>query len=82
MSFCTKFGKKIKDQDLFAIPVQLTYQGRRAFGTIYGGCISICMVLALCAYFCFSFHREYNHPDYLNLAPRYDYSQRYAQFDP
>ena len=80
MSFCKKLRQKIRDQDLFAIPVQLTYQGQREFGTIYGGCISICLVFALCTYFAISLHYEYIHPDYYNLSPRYDYSQKYAQF--
>ena len=80
MSFCPKIVQTIKDQDLFAIPVSLTYQGRRSFGTIYGGITSMCMVLTLCTYFAVSLHREYTFPDYYNLSPRSDYSVSDSQF--
>ena len=35
----------IRNQDLFAAPVYLTYKGERAFNTAFGGCCSILFVL-------------------------------------
>ena len=44
----------IRQQDLFAIPVQLNYKGRRSFTTFIGGCCSILLVLSTIALFIYS----------------------------
>lgn len=36
--------------DLFAQPVTLTFKGKRSFGTLIGGCLSLVIVLAFAAY--------------------------------
>ena len=36
----------IREQDLFAAPVQLTYKGQRSFNTAFGGVCSILFILA------------------------------------
>ena len=41
----------VKQQDLFAIPVQLTYKGERAFTSFCGGCVSILFALIAAAIF-------------------------------
>ena len=48
-----KITTTIRQQDLFGIPVQLTFRGEKAFNTIAGGCVSILIVILLIAYFCF-----------------------------
>ena len=44
---CKKLSELIKGQDLFGAPVQLTYKGQKAFNTIFGGCVSIILVLTI-----------------------------------
>ena len=45
------FSDFVKQKDLFATPVQLTYKGERAFSSFYGGCCSILFVLVAVAIF-------------------------------
>ena len=55
------FADFVKRQDLFAVPVQLTYKGERGFSSCIGGCCSIIFVLtavALFAYYSLQFHRD------------------------
>ena len=35
----------IRDFDLFAVPVSLTYKGKRFFGTLAGGCFSLLLIM-------------------------------------
>ena len=62
ISNCSKISKAVKSQDMFAVPVQLTYRGERAFNTRCGGCISIIIGFGLMIYFACEFNREFNHP--------------------
>ena len=39
----------VRAQDLFGMPVQLTYKGKTAFNSICGGFISIVMILGFVA---------------------------------
>ena len=61
---CGKLQQTIKSQDLFAVPVQLTYKGERAFNTFCGGCISVILIPILIAYSIFGFYDAYEHPNY------------------
>ena len=36
--------------DFFAVPVSLTYKGKRKFGTAVGGCLSLLLILFFIAY--------------------------------
>jgi len=42
-----KVGSGLAEFDLFAQPVRLTYKGKIAFGTAFGGLASLIIVLAL-----------------------------------
>ena len=44
---CNKVKREMKAQDLFGIPVTLTYKGEDSFNTLVGGIISILLVLIL-----------------------------------
>ena len=54
----------VKRQDLFAIPVQLTYKGERAFSSFTGGCCSILFVLIAVAIFAHNSHSFYKNPEF------------------
>ena len=41
---------KVRDQDLFAVPVSLTYKGKTKFNTLCGGCFSLVLILAFFTY--------------------------------
>ena len=45
---CTDF---LKRQDLFGVPVQLTYKGERGFTSAVGGCCSLVFVMTAVALF-------------------------------
>ena len=64
MTICTKIIQAVKSKDLFAVPVQLTYKGERAFSTLCGGGLSILLILGLTAYFAIGMHDLTLHPDY------------------
>ena len=59
-----KIRSTIKSQDMFAVPVQLSYRGAKSFNTVCGGLASIFLVLFLIAYFAFEMHQAYTKPDY------------------
>ena len=54
----------VKRQDLFAVPVQLTYKGERGFSTFCGGCVSIMFVLTVMALFGYYSHEFYMNPQF------------------
>ena len=47
MKFLSKIASYIKEKDIFAIPVQLTYKGQRKFNTMVGGCCTILLFLMI-----------------------------------
>ena len=77
-----KLAKAIKSQDLFAIPVQLTYRGEKGFNTFCGGCISVLLIAGLSTYFALSLHNLYMNPDYMVSPRRYDYSGNSSEMRP
>ena len=66
----------IKGQDLFGVPVQLTYKGQTAFNTVLGGCLSILLAVVFAVYFAFAFKQLYLHPDYLSTPYRLSFGER------
>ena len=70
----TKIADAIKSQDLFAIPVQLTYRGEKGFNPFCGGCISLLLIVGLSTYFILSIHNLYMNPDYMVTPRRFNYS--------
>ena len=45
--FFGKVGDLVQDCDRFAVPVELSYKGKRAFSTRLGGCVSLLLILAI-----------------------------------
>ena len=41
---------KVRELDLFAVPVSLTYKGNERFGTLCGGCLSLFIILVFTTY--------------------------------
>ena len=60
-----KIADAIRRSDLFAIPVQLTYKGSKAFNTMVGGCFSIALILAFMSIFAVDIHRGITNPEYV-----------------
>ena len=58
----------LKRQDLFGVPVQLTYRGESAFSSPVGGCCSIMLVLITMALFGVYSHDFYHNPEYSTSA--------------
>ena len=50
---CAKIAEAVRMQDMFAVPVQVTYRGKRAFNTVLGGFLSIIIILGLVIYFAY-----------------------------
>ena len=44
------FTDLIRQQDLFAIPVRLTFRGKRSFQSLLGGLISILFIMTATAF--------------------------------
>ena len=66
----------VKGQDLFAVPVQLTYKGERGFSTFCGGCVSIIFVLTVIVLFGYYSHEFYMNPQFGTSA-----SVNYIKYD-
>jgi len=81
-SIWSKVGQVIKSQDLFGVPVQLTYKGERAFNTIHGGCFSAIIVLFLLVAFFTQLYDLYYFPQFYNRPPTYDYRKETALLYP
>ena len=52
----------MRSLDLFAVHVQLSYKGRRAFSTAAGGCISLILVLSFLSYAAYTLHGNLMNP--------------------
>jgi len=63
-SFCNKLEAKIRAQDLFGIPVQLTYKGESAFNTTCGGCVSMIFVFCFVVGFFFELRSYWLEPQF------------------
>lgn len=48
----------VRKLDLFAVRVQLSYKGQRFFGTAFGGCISLLLVLSFLSVVAFELNRS------------------------
>ena len=58
----------IRDRDLFAIPVQLTYKGQSGFNTLLGGSCSILMILTLLTVCVFELYELALNPQFTSSA--------------
>lgn len=52
----------VRDVDYFAVPVNLTYKGKRKFGTLLGGCCTLVIVLGLVTYALYTLQSLVLHP--------------------
>ena len=63
---------KVRGRDLFAVPVSLTYKGKRRFNTLCGGCCSIFLLLSFTIYAVLDLFSLIVHPDLMgNVEKRY-----------
>ena len=69
MKFVNKVGSLIKERDLFAIPVQLTYNGQRRFNTCIGGCCTILIFLTIMITFPLMLFEELKNPTVQQTEP-------------
>jgi len=72
-SACGKLSRAVKSQDLFGVPVQLTYRGARSFSSVIGGCLSILMVLVFAVAFILMFHQIYTEPQWKSTPETYNF---------
>ena len=60
----------LRDLDLFAVPVGLTYRGRRKFGTFIGGFFSLFLILSFTGYAIYTLHQLIVNPTLKNNTER------------
>ena len=66
----------IKNQDLFGVPVQLSYKGQTAFNTVCGGCLSVLIMMTFSVYFAVEIRQLYLHPEYLSTPYTLSFGSR------
>ena len=67
-----KLKQFVRDNDVFAIPVRMSYKGNRQFNTILGGICTILFGLAVGSVFLINLHAHLNSPVYdLNTNAAY-----------
>ena len=72
-SFWSRVTQQIKSFDFFAIPVQLTYNGQRAFFTLFGGCVSLILIICLAVVFILGSRLAYIDPTFQKSPAEYNY---------
>ena len=80
--FFGRVQSKIKEQDLFGTTVQLTYKGEGAFNTVFGGCVSLIMVLGFSVTFFFYLYGHYFNPQFDKHPDRLNFDVESVTFDP
>ena len=65
---------KIRDTDIFAEPVLVSYKGKSSFKTPLGGCLTVLLVTIFVGTALFILEDEIRNPSYKNLPVTYDYS--------
>ena len=68
-----KVVKFVREQDLFSVPVQLTYQGEVAHNTCLGGCLSLCVIVGIVIGSTFALLDLVNTPQFYSYAPQFTY---------
>ena len=74
--------QKIKSFDLFAIPVQLTYNGQSAYFTLCGGCVSLILIIGLSTYFGLGVREAYINPRYSKSPAEFNYITQGGSIQP
>ena len=58
---------------MFAVPVQLSYNGRRFFFTLFGGCVSLILITCLSVVFLLGSRQAYIDPSFHKSPAEYNY---------
>ena len=64
-------ARKIKEKDLFSVPVQLTYKGDRDHQTFVGGCCSIMLLMTTIIWFVVGVLSVLSNPTFTSDASMY-----------
>jgi len=64
----------VRNQDLFGVPVQLTYKGQKSFNTVCGGLFSLLLLVGFTVAFVLQFRSLYTNPIWDATPSTYDYS--------
>ena len=74
MAKCSKkLSRTVRNQDILGVPIQLSYLGKNSFNTVFGGCISIMLIVLIVASGIGSFCYLLLWPDYYNYPIRQTY---------
>ena len=65
----------VRNFDLFAVPVSLTYKGKKRFNTLCGGCFSLFLILCFFSYAGISLHQLIKNPELQGNAEIMYYSR-------
>ena len=57
--------KSIREQDLFGVPVMLSFQGETSFNTVCGGIVSMTLMMALSVGFLYQLFQLVYHPVFM-----------------
>ena len=79
-STCTKVKKTISRQDLFGVPVLLSFEGERAFNTFFGGVLSVAIVVALTVGFICRLHKLISQPVFMTLPEAFAFGRQIVSF--
>ena len=79
---CAKISEWAKAADMFAAPVQLKYRGEATFSTVFGGCVSILLVVGFVTGFFVQLFMLMNDPHYYNYPSTHDYGANETVIDP
>ena len=64
----------VRDLDLFAVPVSLTYKGKKRFSTLFGGCFSLVLILVFATYAALTLHKMIVNPTLKNNSTKMFFS--------
>ena len=57
-----RLSNAVRNVDMFAVPVSLTYKGKNRFNTFCGGCFSLLIILAFVIYSGIAMHKLITKP--------------------
>ena len=75
-SLCKSLSEFVRDQDIFAVPVSLTYMGKSSHRTRIGGCVTILLAVAMSISFAIQADQVFNNPIFYNLPPINSYGDK------
>ena len=75
-SLCKSLSEFVRDQDIFAVPVSLTYMGKSSHRTKIGGCVTILLAIAISISFAIQADQVFNNPIFYNLPSVNSYGDK------